>query len=137
MNLSPNFTLAEFTRSQTAERHGIDMSPSMAVIERLTWLCGTFLEPIRKELDAPIMITSGYRPPELNKRIGGSRSSAHMLGLAADFVLGNGITPLQAFEVIQAMQFPTAFDQLIYEYRWVHLGVMTPPRGQVLEIDPS
>lgn len=133
MKLSPNFTLAEFTRSQTAARYGIDMSVSESIKDRLAWLCRAFLEPIRSELDASIHITSGYRTPELNQRIGGSRSSAHMLGLAADFV-AVGYSPKQIFKIVQEMKFSVNFDQLILERTWVHLGVMAPPRRQIFKI---
>ena len=59
MKLSDHFSLAEFTKSQTAERKGIDNTPTQDHIERMKILCVSVLEPIRTEFDKPIMINSG------------------------------------------------------------------------------
>ena len=110
MNLSPNFTLEEMTQSQTASRLGIDNTPSQAVILRLEHLCETILEPARSQF-GPLLISSGYRCPDLNVAIGGSRASAHMTGNAADVI------PLAAdkLELARWVRSSVPFDQIIPE----------------------
>ena len=87
MNLSTHFSLAEFTKSQTAERKGIDNTPTQDHIERMKILCVSVLEPIRTEFDKPIMINSGYRSPDLCEAIGSKPTSQHAKGEAADIVI--------------------------------------------------
>jgi len=85
MQLSPHFQLAEFLYSQTAiENHIINDINEHYIIDNLQILCFAYLEPIRKLLENPIEITSGYRCKELNKIVGGSDTSQHMTGEAAD-----------------------------------------------------
>ena len=120
MRLSKNFTLEEFLISQTAERHDIDMTPPDWVVDNLQRLVTGCLQPLRDEA-GPIFISSGFRPPELNEKIGGSKTSAHMTGDAADLKVIKQ-TPFETCELIVAMDLP--FDQVIHEFgRWVHLGV--------------
>jgi len=129
MRLSKNFTLDEFLLSQTATRHDIDMTPSDEVIDNLRALVQGCLQPLRDET-GPIFISSGYRPLELNTRIGGSKTSRHVTGDAVDFTVVKQ-TPFETCELIVAMELP--FDQLIQEFsRWVHLGVADNLRGQLL-----
>ena len=121
MKLTDNFSLHEFLRSQTAARHGIPMDPPIEVIDNLRRLCVDILQPYRDVIGVPITITSGYRPPRLNELIGGSTTSAHMDGRAADFVVP-GKTPLEVAEAIRDMDLP--YDQLIHEFgEWVHVGI--------------
>lgn len=130
MNLSKNFALEEFLVSQTAERHGIDMTPPDAVIGNLRTLCGMVLQPLRDELRRPMWINSGYRPYELNRMIGGSETSEHMNGNAADVRVA-GMTPYDVCIVGREMQLP--YDQLILEFdRWVHIGIRGNLRAQEL-----
>src|SRR5262245_4601019 len=80
------------------------------------------LEKVRALLKKPIHISSGYRSPELNARIGGSTKSAHMDGRAADFICPAFGTPYQVAKKISTARL--GFDQMIHEYgRWVHLAV--------------
>jgi len=121
MKLTDNFYLYEFLRSQTAARHGINMDPPIEVIDNLRRLCVDILQPIRDIIGLPVSVTSGYRPLELNQLIGGSTTSAHMDGRAADFII-NGLTPLEAAEHIKAAALP--YDQVIHEFgQWVHVGI--------------
>jgi len=130
MKLSRHFALHEFLRSQTAERHGIDMTPPTHVIVNLQTLVNTCLQPLRDDIKSPIFISSGYRPKALNTKIGGSENSAHMRGCAADFVVA-GMTPLQVCERIESLDLP--FDQCIHEFgRWVHLGIVGTGRQELL-----
>jgi len=119
MRLSQHFTLDEFTFSQTATRLGIDNDPPPDIVARMISLCEEVLEPLRAELDRPIIITSGYRSPELNRVIGGSPRSQHCKGEAADIVVP-GLSPL---EVCRAVKKLGRYDQLIHEFgRWCHVS---------------
>ena len=129
MNLSTHFTLAELVESQTAIRKGIDNTPPPAAIAGLTRIA-QLLEEVRALVDGPITVSSGYRCPALNKAVGGAANSAHVLGLAAD-ITAPGITPQALAKMIQRAGL--AFDQLIYEGSWVHIGLSAgAPRRQVL-----
>jgi len=130
MKLSDNFELDEFLVSQTAVRAGIDMTPTPEIIANIATLAENYLQPIRETAGAPIIISSGFRPPVLNDLIGGSKTSAHRFGRATDFrVIGQ--TPYQTCEMI--LQMDLDFDQLINEFgAWVHLGIAELPRVEVL-----
>lgn len=135
MNLSPHFTLAELTLSQTAARQGIDNTPPAEVVAALRETAAV-LERVRRLLgDRPIVVTSGFRCLALNRAIGSLDSSAHVLGRAADFTCPAFGPPLEVARTIA--QSDIAFDQLIHEFgSWVHIA-QTPglPRRQLLTID--
>lgn len=88
MKLSKNFSLGEFLRSATAERHENiieqQYSPSDEVISSLEHLCQNVLQPVREKLGVPMRITSGYRCKLLNELVNGSKTSQHVFGQAAD-----------------------------------------------------
>jgi hypothetical protein len=122
--LTPHFTLEELCLSQEAVRLGIDNTPSDAVIANLLRLA-KMLEKVRALLKKPILITSGFRSPALNARVGGSKTSAHLDGRAADFICPAFGTPYAVAKKIAAARL--GFDQMIHEYgRWVHLAVPKP-----------
>lgn len=128
--LTKHFIIDEFTLSQTAVRRGIDNRPSTDELANLKQLA-LFLEIVREIVKKPIIITSGYRSPELNRWVGGSRTSAHLQGLAADIVTPSFGTPTELAELIAALDIE--FDQVILEFgRWVHVSVSDNPRHQVL-----
>jgi hypothetical protein len=130
MKLTEHFDLSEFTVSQEAVRSGIDNTPTEAIIGRLVLLCLNVLEPIRDLVDAPLIISSGYRSPELNKLIGGSESSQHCKGEAADFHCPR-LTVEDLFGLIRSSNIP--FDQCIQEFgRWVHVSYQEHPRREAL-----
>ena len=130
MRLSEHFDLSEFTVSQEAVRKGIDNTPSGLIINRLRFLCEKVLEPIRDLADKPLSITSGYRSPDLNKSIGGSTTSQHCLGEAADFH-AQGYTTEELFQLIKSSNIP--YDQLIQEFgTWCHVSYRPDPRKQAL-----
>lgn len=130
MRLSKNFTLDEFLLSGVAERFGIDMTPPPEIIENIQKLVDTNLQPLRDDVLSPILITSGYRPLELNTRIGGSKTSAHVEGKAVDFTVVRQ-RPIDTCKLIVAMNLP--FDQVIHEFgKWVHLGIADILRGEQL-----
>lgn len=130
MKLSKHFTLEEFLVSQTASRNGIDMTPPQEVIDNLQRLVTTCMQPLRDEVNVPIFISSGYRPPALNRLIGGSVTSKHMTGEACDFKV-TGQEPHATVDLVTQLMLP--FDQVIHEFgRWVHLGISANLRCQVL-----
>lgn len=132
MNLSAHFTLEEFIVSQTAARMGRAIEPSATDIRNLTRLCVEVLEPLRIDLRRPIHVTSGLRPVWLNQAIGGSTSSAHVDGRAADIQVP-GMTPLEVCQRVVELGLP--FDQVIHEFPpsgWCHIGIAkegAQPRG--------
>ncbi len=91
--LTPNFSLAEFLRSATAERQEEMLrqqyEPPGEVIGNLSYLCSTALQPIREQFAYPMRVTSGYRSPALNEAVGGSKTSQHCKGQAADIQISD------------------------------------------------
>lgn len=130
MRLSPHFTLTELTSTST----GFDNIPGPTALHFLVTLAET-LEKVRSVLgNHPIKISSGFRSPEVNKAVDGSRTSAHMTGQAVDFTCPDFGTPLEVCEAIRRAGIEV--DQVIHEYgRWVHLGINPSPRRQFLTID--
>lgn len=141
--LSPHFALSEFTSSATATAQHIDNTPSQSVIANLQLLCEKILEPLRNAYGKPIIVSSGYRSPELNRAINGAKNSQHVLGQAADIVprYQSGWSDLQRrqecqrlFDLIRQLRLP--FDQLIDEknFSWVHVSYGERNRRQVLRL---
>ena len=123
MKLTAHFALSEFTRSESAKREGLDNTPTPEHLENLKTLCEKVLEPIRLKYGS-INISSGYRGKMLNHFIGGSVSSDHCVGRAADIDMddsGSGVTNKEIFEYIKDN---LEIDQLINEfnYSWIHVG---------------
>ncbi|GAB2913616.1 D-Ala-D-Ala carboxypeptidase family metallohydrolase [Paralcaligenes ginsengisoli] len=132
MNLSEHFTLAEFTRSDTAMRLKIDNTPSAEHLTNLTRLAAA-LEDVRALLGHPIIITSGYRSPALNRAVDGVSNSSHCLGQAADFHCPGFGDDMTVCRMISASRLK--FDQLIFEQArssWVHLGIGDQMRRDVI-----
>ena len=124
MNLTKNFSLLELTKSQTAERKGIDNTPSTEHQENLKSLCTAILQPVRDHFSKVVTISSGYRSPELCTAIGSKITSQHAKGEAADFE----IFGVSNKELADWIYYNTQYDQLILEYwnesdpnsGWVH-----------------
>ncbi len=124
MKLSNNFSLNELTRSQTAERKGIDNTPSAEHQENLKSLCTNVLQPIRDHFSRVVTISSGYRSPELCVAIGSKTTSQHAKGEAADFE----IFGVSNKELADWIHYNVQYEQLILEYwkesdpnsGWVH-----------------
>ncbi len=138
--LTEHFTLEEFTDSQTAARMGIPNVPKgqdLKNVERTAEV----MERVREILDnKPILISSGYRSPKVNSAVGGSRSSAHVHGLACDFTCPGFGTPKDICKKLEPYMKALNIDQLIHEYKtWVHLGLTdaVDPRHMALTIDTS
>jgi len=126
MKLSANFQLSELVKSQIAERKGIPNNPSPAHIDNLKALCVNVLQPIRSHFEAPVMISSGYRSPELCIAIGSKITSQHATGNAADLEVPGIDNKVLATWIKENLEY----DQLILEfYRdgepdsgWVHVS---------------
>jgi hypothetical protein len=137
-NLSPHFSLHELVASQTATRKGIieQFDPGATIIDNLRFLCNELLEKLRVlNGNHPIFINSGYRCPRLNSAVGGSKTSQHVLGQAADIDFGNKADNKVFFEKVKNSDL--VFDQLINEfnYSWVHVSIKREAnRKQVLNI---
>ena len=137
MQLSPNFSLEELTRSEAAARNGWDNSPNEAEIENLKRLAA-LLQDVKAAVGGkPVLINSAYRSKQVNDAVGSKDSSQHRIGCAADLRVP-GMTPRQVVEACIAAQVP--FDQIILEFdAWTHISVPnTPdaaPRGSKLIID--
>ena len=124
MKLTSNFSLLELTKSQTAERKGIDNTPSPEHQENLKLLCESVLQPIRDHFGKVVTISSGYRSPELCTAIGSKITSQHAKGQAADFEIF-GVSNKSLADYINSELY---YDQLILEYwnesdpnsGWVH-----------------
>ena len=125
MKLSNNFSLKELTASQTAERKGIDNTPSPTHQENLKSLCTHVLQPVRDHFGHVVSVSSGYRSPELCTAIGSKITSQHAKGEAADFE----IFGVSNKELADWIHYNLNYDQLILEYwkgeddpnsGWVH-----------------
>ena len=122
--ISKNFKLSEFIESETAKKKGIDNLPSEEIVENIKLLVNTVLQPLRDCISYPFHINSGYRCKELNKAVGGSKTSAHLKGLAADVDLGSKQLNKILWEEIDRHPEIT-YDQYISEYghTWIHIGI--------------
>jgi len=134
MRLTAHFNLAEFTRSESAKRHGVSNQPTTEHIQNIKILCERVLEPIRMKF-GPLILSSGYRSKVLNHYIGGSLKSQHCEGKAADLDMDgvDGVTNKEIFEYIKN---ELEFDQLINEfnYSWIHVSYnLGKNRKQVLD----
>jgi hypothetical protein len=130
MFLSTHFTLEEMTVSQEAVRRGLDNRPKQEHISNLQKLCNEILEPLRAKIGKPIIVSSGYRSPAVNAAAGGSKTSDHMEGKAADIIVP-GMTPLQVCQVIATINLP--YKQLIQEFgAWTHVSVAPPMKREIL-----
>lgn len=126
IQLSPHFRLSELLRSATASARGIDNTPSVDVISNLQQLCIHVLEPLRTHFNTPIVISSGYRSPTLNMAVGGSPTSQHITGEAADIRIPSEAAGKEWFKWIMDN---CLFHQLIWEkdtpqstHHWIHVS---------------
>lgn len=128
MKLSENFSLAEFTKSQTAIRMGIDNTPGEDHLEAAKELFENVVQPIRDHF-GPTVLNSGYRGPALNEAVGGSSKSQHCKGEAVDLEVPGVANAEVAAWIVENLDF----DQVILEFYtpgipdsgWVHVSYKT------------
>ena len=130
MQITEHFTVEEFERSSTADRLGIDNRVPAALIPHLKTLCEVVLETLRAYARKPIVISSGYRCPALNRAVGGASQSQHLRGEAADLHLPSTAEGRTWFSWLIDN---TTFDQLIWEHdgrgtHWIHVSCKADPR---------
>lgn len=121
--MSPNFTLGEYLKSQTATRKGIDNTPDMEQFKNLEALSVEVMEPVRALAGVPLIVTSGLRVLELNRAIGSSDTSQHIKGEAADFEPLGDVSLHELWRSIVLSDIP--FDQCILEFPpdgWIHIS---------------
>lgn len=117
------FSFQEFERSETATRHAIDNTIPDRLKGNVATLVDSVLDPLREAWGKPIRVSSGYRCRELNRMVGGSKSSHHMRGMAADITSGNKVDNRRLFQLVVDLGLP--FTQLIDEsgFSWVHVSL--------------
>ena len=126
MNLSANFTLKELTMSDTATRLGLDNTPDDEALENLKTLCEMVLQPVREHYGKSVSVNSAYRSPESNAAVGGSKTSDHCKGMAADIE----IVGVANADLAQWIMDNLEYTQLILEFYtpgipdsgWVHVS---------------
>ncbi|MDR1941021.1 MAG: hypothetical protein LBQ47_01690 [Endomicrobium sp.] len=141
MKLSPHFDLQEFLHTSRAELLASQGQEVKNYIPSLKALCLYILEPIREFYNAPVIISSGFRGKSLNTAVGGSATSQHSLGQAADITV-KGIDPAQIIKDIKTKKLSFHFGQCIFEKiggkEWVHISLGYPfrldkPNMQILQ----
>jgi len=126
MNLTKNFTLEEMIKSETALRHGMDNTPGENEIGNLKLLCEKVLQPVRDHFGKGVKVNSGFRHPDVNAKVGGSRTSDHTRGQAGDIE----IPGVPNAELAEWIKDNLEFRQLILEFYtpgvpdsgWVHVS---------------
>lgn len=121
------FTISELSRSATAKKLGIDNTPTKEIEANLTLFINNVLDPIRSDWGEPITVSSGYRCPELNSKIGGAKTSGHQYGFCADLQVKGGEMRLRKFaEFVYSwiLDYQMKFDELLFERSgntvWLH-----------------
>ncbi len=117
-----HFTIKELVRSDTATRLGINNMPPASAVKALNALVDNVLDPLRDAWGGPIHVNSGYRCPRLNQIVGGTPSSQHQRGEAADITVGSPARNRRLLALIKRLDLPV--DQCIDEKgcRWIHVS---------------
>lgn len=126
MNLTKNFSLEELVKSETALRKGLPNEATPEVVQNLKTLCEQVLQPVRDHYGKGVKVNSGYRSPDVNAAVGGSRTSDHCKGQAADIE----IPGVPNHELAQWIEKNLKFTQVILEFYtqgipdsgWVHVS---------------
>ena len=126
MQLSPNFSLTEMVKSETALRHGMENTPGEAEIAALRLLCEKVLQPVRDHYGVGVKVNSGFRHPEVNAKVGGSKTSDHCRGQASDIEIPGVANADLAVWIMENLDY----TQLILEFYtpgildsgWVHVS---------------
>ena len=121
------FSITELTQSATAKKYGIDNTPSDDIKKNLTLFIEKVLDPIREDWGGPIIVSSGYRCPELNAKVGGAKTSGHQYGYCADLQVKGGmkkIRELANFIFEWMKDHKMKWDELLWEHSggvtWLH-----------------
>lgn len=124
--LSKNFSLSEFTKSETAIRKGLDNTPTLQIIENLQKLVDNIIQPVRDHYSKSVKINSGYRAPEVNASVGGSKTSDHCKGQAADIEIAGVANGDLAKYIVDNYKFTQVilefYTQGIPDSGWVHVS---------------
>jgi len=126
MNLTANFSLTEMVKSETALRHGMENTPGEAEIAALRLLCEKVLQPVRDHYGVGVKVNSGFRHPDVNAAVGGSKTSDHCRGQAADIEIPGVANADLAVWIMENLDY----TQLILEFYtpgildsgWVHVS---------------
>lgn len=125
---APNFTYEELVASDTAKAMGIDNTPADAQIwANIEYLAQNVLQPLRDALNRPIVVSSGYRSPKLNKAVGGASTSHHLTGCAADIRFNRSETTLKDVDIFSWLYHNVPFTELIAEgipFGWIHVALV-------------
>ena len=118
------FSISEMTRSDTARRLGIDNTPPDSIKNNLTLFIEKVLDPIREDWGGPISVSSGYRCPELNAKVGGAKTSGHLYGYCADLQVKGDLRKFSNFVIEWMKDHHMKWDQIIWEkcgnVTWLH-----------------
>lgn len=116
------FTLEELTKSSTAKRLKIDNTPNTEILKNLQYGVDMVLDPLRRIIQKPIIITSGYRCEKLNKAVGGVTNSWHQQGNAADIHIADEENAREIFEILKTLP---SVDTILFEHssnsQWIHV----------------
>jgi uncharacterized protein YcbK (DUF882 family) len=126
MNLTTNFTLSELVKSDTALRHDMDNTPGEIEIENLKRLAEKVLQPVREHYQRGVKVNSGFRHPEVNAKVGGSKTSDHCKGQAADIEIPGVPNADLAQWITQNLDFTQVilefYTQGVPDSGWVHVS---------------
>lgn len=126
MNLTKNFTLSEMTKSETALRKGLNNDPTQDVISALQTLAVNVLQPIRDHYGVGVKVNSGYRSPEVNASVGGSKTSDHCKGQAADIEIAGVANKELALYIRDNLEYTQlileAYTEGVPDSGWVHVS---------------
>jgi uncharacterized protein YcbK (DUF882 family) len=126
MQLTNNFSLAEMVKSDTALRHDMDNTPGEAEIENLKRLCEKVLQPVREHFKTGVKVNSGFRHPDVNAKVGGSKTSDHCKGQAADIEIPGIPNADLAKWITENLDFTQVilefYTQGVPDSGWVHVS---------------
>lgn len=117
-----HFTFDELIESPKAKAHNINNTPNADAQANINTLLLPGLERVRDVLGHPMYISSGFRSAKLNAAVGGSKTSDHMKGLAADFTCPAFGTPKEVCKALMLHAREVGYRQLINEQKWVHVS---------------
>lgn len=129
--ISRYFDWAEVIKSEAAERFRLDNSVPAELISEVK-KTAMRMDSVREVLGNPVLVSSWYRCPAVNRNVGGSKFSQHLKGQAVDFTCPSFGTPYEVCLELEKFKEELGIDQLIYEISWVHISFSDRPRGEVL-----